>query len=154
LSSTNKTILPELLIQYPRTAIAGWGLGQISYHPLSKGLMFNSPSPVQPASSIPKAPPPGSIPQPRENGLHGETVPDWNNIGLFTAGIAVGAILGAAIALLFAPASGGETRHRIARRVRNSRGDEDIWEELAEELERAADEVEEEEDAEREALKT
>ncbi len=85
-------------------------------------------------------------------------VPDWNNIGLFTAGIAVGAILGAAVTLLFAPASGGETRHRIARRVKNIRGEEDVWDELAEELERAAaeaeEEAEEEEDAAREALKT
>jgi gas vesicle protein len=82
-------------------------------------------------------------------------VPDWNNIGLFTAGIAVGAILGAAVALLFAPASGGEMRHRIARRVRNVREDEDVWDELAEELERAAAEAEEEEeDTVREAVKT
>jgi len=116
--------------------------------------MFNSPSPARPAQSAPKAPPPGSIPQPRENGLPDELVPDWNNIGLFTAGIAVGAILGAAVALLFAPGSGGETRHRIARRVRNVRGEEDVWNELAEELERAAAEVEEEDDAAREALKT
>lgn len=116
--------------------------------------MFNTPSPARPATSIPQAPPPGSIPQPKENGLPAEMVPDWNNIGLFTAGIAVGAILGAAVALLFAPASGGETRHRIVRRVRNIRGDEDVWEELAETLERAAAEVEEEEDVAREALKT
>jgi gas vesicle protein len=81
-------------------------------------------------------------------------VPDWNNIGLFTAGIAVGAILGAAVALLFAPASGGETRHRIARRVRNVRGEDDIWDELAEELERAAVEQEEEVKEVEEALKT
>jgi hypothetical protein len=116
--------------------------------------MFNSPNPVQPASSIPKAPPPGSIPQPRNDGLPSEMVPDWNNIGLFTAGIAVGAILGAAIALLFAPASGGETRHRIAHRVRHLRGEDDVWDELAGELERAAEEQEEEEKAVREALKT
>jgi len=116
--------------------------------------MFNSPSPARPAQSVPKAPPPGSIPQPRENGLPGQMVPDWNNIGLFTAGIAVGAILGAAVTLLFAPASGGETRHKIARRVRNVRGEEDVWDELAEEIELAAAEVEEEADAAREALKT
>ena len=114
--------------------------------------MFNSPSSARPAQSVPKAPPPGSIPQPSENGLPGQMVPDWNNIGLFTAGIAVGAILGAAVTLLFAPASGGETRHRIARRVRNVRGEEDVWDELAGELERAAAEVEE--DAAREALTT
>jgi gas vesicle protein len=70
-------------------------------------------------------------------------VPDWNNIGLFTAGIAVGAILGATVALLLAPASGDETRHGIARRVRNLRGSDDTWDELAEELERAAAEMEE-----------
>lgn len=106
--------------------------------------MFDSPSPGSPASSIPKAPPPGSIPQPRPDDLPGETVPDWNNIGLFTAGIAVGAILGATVALLLAPASGDETRHGIARRVRNLPGDDDVWDELAEELERAAAKREEE----------
>src|SRR5437868_13761651 len=116
--------------------------------------MFDPSSPARPVSSIPKAPPPGSMPQPRENGLPGEMVPDWNNIGLFTAGIAVGAILGAAVALLFAPATGGETRHRIARRVKNIRGEEDIWDELAEELERAAEEAEEEVEDAGEALKT
>ncbi|MDP9204644.1 MAG: YtxH domain-containing protein [Gemmatimonadota bacterium] len=95
-------------------------------------------------SSIPKAPLPGSIPQPSLDGLPQETVPDWNNIGLFTAGIAVGAILGATVALLLAPASGDETRHGIARRVRKLRGDDDVWDELAAELERAAEEREEE----------
>lgn len=109
--------------------------------------MFNSSSPGSPVSSIPKAPPPGSIPQPSSDGLPHETVPDWNNIGLFTAGIAVGAILGASVALLFAPGSGDETRHGIARRVRNLRGDDDLWDELAEELERAAAGIEEEEEA-------
>ena len=106
--------------------------------------MFNSTSPDSTVSSMPKAPPPGSVPQPRADGVPHETVPDWNNIGLFTAGIAVGAILGATVALLLAPASGDETRHGIARRVRNLRGDDDAWDELAEELERAAAEREEE----------
>src|ERR1700704_4474110 len=104
--------------------------------------MFNSSSLGNQASSIPKAPPPGSIPQPRSDGLPSETVPDWNNIGLFTAGIAVGAILGATVALLLAPASGDETRHTIARRFRGD--DDDLWDDLAEELERAAVEREEE----------
>ncbi len=106
--------------------------------------MFDSSSPGSTAASVPKAPPPGSIPQPRTDGLPHETVPDWNNIGLFTAGIAVGAILGATVALLLAPASGDETRHSIARRVRNLRGDDDVWDELAQELELAAAEREEE----------
>ena len=103
--------------------------------------MFNSPAASRTASSIPKAPPPGSIPQPKPNGMPYGTVPDWNNIGLFTAGIAVVAILGATVALLWAPASGDQTRHRIAR---GFRGDEDdVWEDLAEELELAAAEREE-----------
>src|SRR3977135_2645455 len=116
--------------------------------------MFNSSSLGNQASSIPKAPPPGSIPQPRSDGLPSETVPDWNNIGLFTAGIALGAILGAAVALLWAPASGDETRGRIGRRVRKLRGNDDIWDELAEELELAATESEEEEEEMNAALKT
>jgi hypothetical protein len=90
------------------------------------------------ASPSVKAPPPGSVPQPRSDGLPYETVPDWNNIGLFAAGIAVGAVLGAAVALLMAPSTGEETRHSISRRVRRLRGDDDVWDELAAELERAA----------------
>jgi hypothetical protein len=109
--------------------------------------MFNSTDPSRTAPSIPKAPPPGSIPQPKVDGLPFETVPDWNNIGLFTAGVAVGAVLGAAVALLLAPASGDETRQGIARRVRHLRGNDDIWDELAEELELAAAEAETEEES-------
>ena len=117
--------------------------------------MVNFTSPPRTASSIPKAPAPGSIPQPTPDGLPGETVPDWNNIGLFTAGIALGAILGASAALLFAPASGNEIRERIGRRVRRTRGDDDVWDELAAELERAAAESEKEEvEVLEEALKT
>jgi len=102
--------------------------------------MFNSPGSSRTASSIPKAPPPGSIPQPKPDGLPHETVPDWNNIGLFTAGIAVGAILGATVALMLAPGSGDDTRQRIAQRFRGE--DDDVWDDLAEELELAAAESE------------
>jgi hypothetical protein len=109
--------------------------------------MFNSPGQPTSNSSFTKAPPQGSIPQPGDDGFHGEMVPDWNNIGLFGAGIAVGAILGAAVALLFAPAPGDVTRGRIARRVRHPRGEDDVWDELAEELELAAAEAEEEQEA-------
>jgi hypothetical protein len=116
--------------------------------------MFNSPGQPTSTSSFSKAPPQGSIPQPGDDGFPGEMVPDWNNIGLFTAGIAVGAILGAAVALLFAPASGDVTRGRIAGRVRHPSGEDDMWDELAEELELAAAEAQEEQDEAREALKT
>lgn len=100
--------------------------------------MLNSYEQSKSSSATPKAPPPGSVPQPNSDGLPFETVPDWNNIGLFAAGIAVGAVLGAAVALLMAPATGEDTRHSISRRVRKLRGDDDVWDELAEELERAA----------------
>ncbi len=102
----------------------------------------STPSPSeQLLSSIPKAPRPGSIPQPRPEEAPVDMVPDWNAIGLFATGIALGAILGASVALLLAPASGEETRHRIANKVRR-RDDDDIWEQLAEELDRAAAEAE------------
>lgn len=105
--------------------------------------MLNSFEQSKRASPSLKAPPPGSVPQPRSDGLPLDTVPDWTNIGLFAAGIAVGAVLGAAVALLMAPASGEDTRHSISRRVGRLRGDDDLWDELAEELERAAAEREE-----------
>src|SRR5689334_1062542 len=104
--------------------------------------MFDTSSPSEPlASSIPKVPRPGSIPQPPPEEAPVELVPDWNAIGLFAAGIAVGAILGATVALFLAPASGEETRHRIADKVRR-RDSDDVWEQLAEELDRAAAESE------------
>lgn len=109
--------------------------------------MFNSADPSRTSTSLPKAPPPGSVPQPKVDGMPFETVPDWNNIGLFTAGVAMGAVLGAAVALLLAPASGDETRQGIARRVRRIRGNDDIWDELAKEFELAAAEREDEEPA-------
>src|SRR5688500_17974370 len=84
--------------------------------------MLNSYEETQSAQPSVKAPRPGSVPQPRSDGIPYETVPDWNNIGLFAAGIAVGAVLGAAVALLMAPASGEETRHSISRRDRRLRG--------------------------------
>jgi YtxH-like protein len=105
--------------------------------------MFNSPDQTRTASSIHRVPPPGSIPQPEDDGLPREMVPDWTNIGLFTTGIAVGAVLGAAVALLLAPASGNEMRRRVKRKFhRGDETEEDVWDELAEELERAADEAE------------
>src|SRR3954466_8191291 len=114
--------------------------------------MLNSPGHSSTASSIPKAPPQGSIPQPKDDGLPPEMVPDWNNIGLFTAGVAVGALLGAGPAFLFPPPRGGGFRDRISRRVRRDSVDEDVWDALAAELERAAEDAEEDEDAARETV--
>ncbi|MDF1504190.1 YtxH domain-containing protein, partial [Roseisolibacter sp. H3M3-2] len=44
---------------------------------------------------------------------------DWRGLGTFAVGVAVGALLGAGTALLMAPASGYETRVRLARRARH-----------------------------------
>jgi hypothetical protein len=47
---------------------------------------------------------------------------DWARVGVFSAGLAVGALIGAGAALLLAPASGFETRTRLARQARRSGG--------------------------------
>lgn len=58
---------------------------------------------------------------------------------IFAAGVALGIAVGAAGALLFAPQSGADTRHAIARRGRRLgvRG-RDAWDDMAEELRRFA----------------
>jgi hypothetical protein len=43
---------------------------------------------------------------------------DWAQVGIFGAGIAVGALIGAGAALLLAPATGFETRTRLAYKAR------------------------------------
>lgn len=63
----------------------------------------------------------------------------WNGAGLFGAGIAVGVMIGAGAALLFAPQSGSETRYDIARGTRDlSYRATDAWEDLRDELRGAA----------------
>jgi len=60
---------------------------------------------------------------------------DWEQVGTFGAGIAVGALLGAAAALLFAPYSGSATRRAIRRRARFLGEDaRDAWDDLGEGL--------------------
>lgn len=66
-----------------------------------------------------------------------ETVPDWPQIGTFVAGLGIGAAIGAAAALLWAPGSGEDTRGRIRRKFSRA-GDESLWESLGQELKRAA----------------
>lgn len=69
-----------------------------------------------------------------------ELVPDWNHIGIFATGIALGAVLGATVALLVAPASGRAIRNRVARKFGRG-GSESVWEELADELAEAEREL-------------
>src|SRR3954466_11712504 len=70
-----------------------------------------------------------------------EMVADWNQIGLFATGIALGAVLGATVALLVAPASGREIRGRVARKFGRGSADESVWNELADELAQAEREL-------------
>ncbi len=48
---------------------------------------------------------------------------DWARVGLFGAGILVGAMLGAGAALLYAPQSGIETRLDVRRKARRLRAE-------------------------------
>jgi hypothetical protein len=52
-------------------------------------------------------------------------------------GMVIGAAIGAGVALLAAPGSGVETRHRIRNRVRHIRGGSGVWDKLGRELRRA-----------------
>lgn len=70
-----------------------------------------------------------------------EMVADWHHIGLFATGIALGAVLGATVALLVAPASGAKTRGRFARKLERGRNDQSVWEDLADELAKAGREL-------------
>ena len=64
---------------------------------------------------------------------------DWERVGLVGAGVAIGALLGAGLALLLAPQSGVATRTAIARRVRHAGARTgDAWGDLGGELRRAA----------------
>lgn len=57
---------------------------------------------------------------------------------VFAAGVALGVVVGAGVALLLAPDSGYETRRAIARRGRRvSRRGRDAWEDLRHELRQA-----------------
>ena len=63
---------------------------------------------------------------------------DHRSAAVFAAGIALGVVVGAGVALLFAPNSGYETRRSIVRRGRRvSRRSRDAWDEMRDELRNA-----------------
>jgi hypothetical protein len=55
---------------------------------------------------------------PSEMGSSYDETMEWDNIGIFGAGLAAGLILGAGLALLLAPRSGEETRELLGERSR------------------------------------
>ena len=60
---------------------------------------------------------------------------DWDRVGIFGAGIAIGALLGAAITLFTAPVSGPDARRLVRRRARRAVwSGRDAWEDLRDEL--------------------
>jgi gas vesicle protein len=64
---------------------------------------------------------------------------DWQHIAIFAAGAVLGVTLGAGAALLFAPESGEEVRHNIARQGRRLRArTAGAWDDLRHELRFAA----------------
>src|SRR4051794_29254585 len=60
---------------------------------------------------------------------------DWERVGLVSAGLLIGAVVGAGAALLLAPGSGQETRTAIRRKARFAHHRAgDAWGDLAAEL--------------------
>ena len=59
-------------------------------------------------------------------------------VGALATGLAIGLLVGAGVALLFAPQSGSETRHDVGRGLRRvGRRGHDAWDDLRDELRRA-----------------
>ena len=80
-------------------------------------------------SDLGRQPPSQPMPRPSRKG---------KSTAVVAAGIVIGLAVGAGVALLFAPNTGEETRHSIARRgKRFSRRGHDAWDDLRYELRRA-----------------
>lgn len=60
---------------------------------------------------------------------------DWERVGIFGAGIALGALLGVGVTLFTAPVSGQDARQAVRRRARRAVwSGRDAWEDLRDEL--------------------
>jgi gas vesicle protein len=63
---------------------------------------------------------------------------EQRSVGTFLAGLAIGALVGAGVALLFAPQSGADTRRAVSRRAKHlAREARDRYEEIREKVRRA-----------------
>jgi len=95
----------------------------------------------QSGESAEGAPPRTGAPWNRGKAPKGESYSesrDWARVGIFGAGVAVGALLGVGAALLYAPQSGFETRTQIAGRARRLQArTANRWDDLGAELRKA-----------------
>lgn len=89
--------------------------------------MTSSGSP-EPTGEQPRAP----------RGKPYRNVTDARSVSILGVGMVIGAVIGAGIALLVAPASGHETRRQLSRRAGRLRGNPGVWGKLGRELRRAA----------------
>jgi YtxH-like protein len=94
------------------TTPAGGRRSPLSRLTLRRGSATDAEAPRRSPQSVP--------PEPAHDD-HEDDV-DWRSVGVFGAGLAIGALLGVGAALLMAPASGFETRMRLARGARRARG--------------------------------
>lgn len=74
----------------------------------------------------------------RPSGSPYRRVVDPRSASMLGVGMIVGVVVGAGVAMLFAPRSGEDTRHLIRKRVGRIRGETHVWERLGKELRRAA----------------
>jgi hypothetical protein len=100
----------------------------------SRGTRSSGPRP----EGARHVPPGASARSPGIAPAHGREI-DWERVAVFGTGIALGAAIGAGVALLFAPYSGREARAAIRRRgVRLAHQGRDAWDDLRDELQWAA----------------
>ncbi|MBI1722310.1 MAG: YtxH domain-containing protein [Gemmatimonadetes bacterium] len=70
--------------------------------------------------------------------MEGEELERWGGARTFVAGLVIGVLVGAGVALLFAPQSGGETRRLIRRRAKKiAAGAQDRYDDLKDRVRRA-----------------
>src|ERR671929_73216 len=131
LSSTRRTVLPVALMELLGAAGGGGGAGGVWTG------MGGPPPPPQPPRRAGGGRALRVAQGESAEAEGGET--DWRAVGLFGAGLAIGALLGAGTALLLAPASGFETRMRLARGARRARARAvDRWDIVGDRIRRSA----------------
>lgn len=100
--------------------------GQQAGHTPQRPAGAKDPAPV---GTIGRRPPPVQDLPPEDDGT------DWERVGVFGAGIVLGALVGVAVTLFTAPVSGRDARLAVRRRARRvAWSGTDAWEDLRDEL--------------------